>query len=103
MVMMGLALRLNYWRHQWRLALVASGVKLIVGPLAVWGIARTLGLPPAFQEAAVMEAAMPTMFYSLNLVLFFGLDAPFILNVIALSSLLGTITLPAWFWVLGHV
>lgn len=102
MVTMGLALRLRHWRYHWRLALVAVGIKLVLVPLAVWGAALALGVPPDFLQTAVIESAMPTMFYSLNLVLFFGLDTPFILNAIALSSVLCAASLPLWAWLLGQ-
>ncbi len=102
MVTMGLALRITYLRHRWRLVLASAGIKLVAIPLVVWIAARALGLPLAFQQSAVLEGAMPTMFYALNLALFFDLDVPFVLGTIAVSSLLAMATLPLWFWLLGR-
>ncbi len=102
MVTMGLALRISHLRHRWRLVLASAGIKLMAIPVVVWMAARVLGLPLAFQQSAVLESAMPTMFYALNLAIFFDLDAAFVLGAIAVSSLLCMATLPWWFWLLGR-
>jgi hypothetical protein len=96
---MGLSMRLERWREGGGLVLLASALKLGLLPLAMWGAVTALHLPAAHAQAAVLEAAMPTMFYALALAITFRLDVTLVVNTIVFSTLVGFATLPAWHWV----
>ncbi|MDB5098959.1 MAG: Auxin Efflux Carrier [Cyanobacteria bacterium RYN_339] len=93
---MGLSLRLEHWREGGGLVALAAALKLVLLPLAMWGAVTALGLPPAHAQAAVLEAAMPTMFYALTLAITFRLDVTLVINTIVLSTALAFLTVPGW-------
>ncbi len=100
MLSIGLSLQFRHAARQWPLTLGATALKLVVMPALVWGLVLALGLPTDFRQAAVMEAAMPTMLYAFSLALLFGLELPLVLNTIVASIVLSFLTLPLWHWLL---
>jgi predicted permease len=98
---MGTTLRFGQWRQAGALVVLATVIKLLVMPAVVWGIVSACGLPLPHRQAAVLEAAMPTMFYALTLALGFGLEVPLVINAIVLSTLLSFVTLPFWHFVVS--
>lgn len=76
---------------------VALGIKLALMPLLALGIALSwpgaLGEPG---EAAVLEAAMPTMVMVIALADRFGLDTRLAGLIMGWSTLVGLVTLPFW-------
>lgn len=101
MVTLGMSLQFRYWREDLGLVGVVAIARLVAIPLVAWGVVKALGLPLAYQQAAVMEAAMPTMFYGLTLALLFNLRVTLVVNTIMVTTLLSFATLPAWRWLLG--
>ena len=80
-------------------------IKLLLVPLAVYGICKGLGavmtLPEAVYPAAVLMACMPC---GLNPVVFprlIGQDCRLGAKLILLSSALATATIPLWLYVIG--
>lgn len=100
MLSIGLSLQFRQATKEWPLTLAAALARLILMPALVWALLALLGLPLDFQQAAVMEAAMPTMLYAFSLALLFGLEIPLVLNTIVASILLSFATLPLWHWLL---
>lgn len=100
MVAIGLSLQFRHITQDWALTLAATGMRLVLIPAVVWGALALLGIPVAFQQAAVMEAAMPTMLFAFSLALLFGLEIPLLVNTIMASILLSFVTLPMWHWLL---
>lgn len=96
MFSLGLSLRLGQWKQDWPLVVAAAAVKLALVPLALWGLMRVLGFSPLFQQAAVFQAAMPSMFYSLSLALLYGLEVELVVTGIMTTTLLSLGTLPLW-------
>lgn len=96
MISIGLSLQFRHWRQDWPLVAFAAASRLVLLPLAMWAAVRGLGLPAAYVQVAVMEAAMPTMFFSLTLALLFGLEVNVVVNAIMASTLLSFLTLPLW-------
>ena len=101
MLSIGLSLRFSAWREDLGLVALATFAKLIVFPVIVWAILSALALPPEMLRVAVLQVAMPTMFFSLTLALLFGLHKTLVVNTIMVSTLLSFLTLPAWRWLLG--
>ncbi|MEW6252987.1 MAG: AEC family transporter, partial [Planctomycetota bacterium] len=84
-----------------RAVLVALAIKLALMPLFALGLALAWPGPlsePA--EAAVLEAAMPTMVMVIALADRFGLDTRLAGLVMGWSTLAGLVTLPFWLWLL---
>lgn len=101
MLTIGMSLQFRAWREDLPLVGVAAVARLVVVPLAAWGLARAFGMPLAYQQAVVMESAMPTMFYGLTLAMMFNLRLPLIVNTIMVTTLLSFATLPIWRWLLS--
>jgi predicted permease len=77
--------------------MVALGIKLALMPLLALGIA--LAWPGTLTEpgeAAVLEAAMPTMVMVIALADRFGLDTRLAGLIMGWSTLVGLVTLPFW-------
>ncbi|MFP5381336.1 MAG: AEC family transporter [Gammaproteobacteria bacterium] len=97
---LGLTIPWHDLRPQWAV-MVAMTIKLALMPLFALGAALAWPGPlsePA--EAAVLEAAMPTMVMVIALADRFGLDVRLAGLVMGWSTLTGLVTLPFWLWVL---
>lgn len=101
MLSIGLTLKLDQLGQDLRLVMVAVVGRLLVLPLLLWGALRLFRVPLDYEQAAVMQAAMPTMFYTLALALLFRLEVSLAVNTIMISTLLSFLTLPLWHWLLG--
>jgi predicted permease len=96
MFALGLSLQFSHWRkHIGLVGLVAVG-RLLVLPAIALVVTRLMGLPVAYQQAVVLQAAMPTMFYSLTLAMVFGLETTLVVNAIMVTTVLSVATLPLW-------
>ncbi|HEY9721157.1 MAG TPA: AEC family transporter [Oscillatoriaceae cyanobacterium] len=96
MFSIGLSLRFSAWRENLGLVAIATSCRLVLLPLVALALTRVLGLPLPFEQAAVMQAAMPVMFFSLSLALLFNLRLNLVVNTIMLSTVLSFLTLPIW-------
>jgi hypothetical protein len=80
-----------------RLALPASGLKLLVAPVVALGIALALGLDGTVGRVFVLECAMPAAVTPLMLTIEFGSDdltaADFVSTAILVSTLASLVTL----------
>lgn len=102
MLALGLSLQFRHWRaHLPLVGMVAVG-RLVLLPIVALGVARLFGLPTAYEQAVVMQAAMPTMFYSLTLAMVFGLESTLVVNAIMVTTVLSFATLPLWHMVLAR-
>lgn len=96
MLSIGLTLRFRDWREDWPLVAAVAVGRLVVVPAVIFVLARALDLPLAWRRVAVLQAAMPTMFFSLTLALLFGLRVPLVVNAIMLTTVASFATLPLW-------
>jgi hypothetical protein len=102
MLSLGLSLQFRHWRtHLPLVGLVALG-RLVLLPLLALTVARVMGLPKAYEQVVVLQAAMPTMFYSLTLAMVFGLETMLVINAIMVTTILSFVTLPLWHALLAH-
>ncbi len=100
-VLMGLRLAgLTRW-HQFKLAFLPTGIKMLVIPLLI-AIALTL-LPISNQArlGMVLMAGMPSAFSCLILAEEYNLDRSVASGAIALSTTFLLVMLPFWIWLLG--
>jgi BASS family bile acid:Na+ symporter len=82
-----------YGRRPLLMAAISAWM-LLVCPLAVWAITRTLSLPPALGTAVVLMAAAPPIVSSPAIALFLGLDAALSVVVVLATTALVPFTLP---------
>lgn len=76
---------------------LAVAVKLVVGPLTVWGLALALlGDLGDAQHAAILEVAMPTMIMAASFADRFGLDVRAAALTAGWSSVVFLLSLPLW-------
>ena len=82
--------------HVRRPGLVMAAVAgiLVAAPMAVWGLAQGLGLPPAVAAALVLMAGAPPITASPAFALIIGLEAPLALVVLVAATVISPFTLP---------
>jgi predicted permease len=99
LLVLGLGLAQYGVRSGWQLAGGIVALKLLGQPIAVWAIARAVGLPPLETQAVVLLAALPV---GINVYLmareFGAIEGPVATSMLA-STLLASLTVPltlAW-------
>ena len=75
-------------------AALACGCKLLVGPLAMWGLCRLLGVGSDVRMDGVLEAAMPASVMASVLAAQNDLEGDFAVGVVFVSTVLSAVTLP---------
>ncbi len=73
---------------------LACGCKLLVGPLAMWGLCRLLGLGGEVRMDGVLEAAMPASVMASVLAAQNDLEGDFAGGVVFVSTVLSAVTIP---------
>lgn len=73
---------------------LACGCKLLVGPLAMWGLCRLLGLGGDVRMDGVLEAAMPASVMASVLAGQNDLEGDFAVGVVFVSTVLSAVTIP---------
>jgi predicted permease len=73
--------------------LLASGLRLLLGPLIAVGLAALLGLSGLTRQVAIVQAAMPTAVVTGVLAAEFGSDAQFVTATILVSTVASVATL----------
>lgn len=96
----GLGFSLSGLRHDWRISLTLSLVKLVVVPGVVWGVAVACGLSRFNTLAAVICAGVPTAKTAYVLAGEFNVEHDLVAATVSLTTLLSVITLLSWLYVL---
>jgi len=99
----GASLRPGRLRDAPGLAAVLMTVRHAVLPLVAWGVADALALPAAQRLVVVLFAALPTSSATYVLAARMGGDAAFVAGLVTLSTLLATLSLPGWLWLLTRL
>lgn len=73
--------------------LLASGLRLLLGPLIAVGLAAILGLEGLTRQVAIVQSAMPTAVVTGVLAIEFGADAELVTATILVSTLASIVTL----------
>lgn len=89
---------LNPWQlgGKLRLLLWASGLRFVVMPGVLFGLALALDLPPMVQAILVLFGCLPTASSGYILSRQMGGDAALMAGMITVQSLLGFLALPLW-------
>jgi len=91
---LGVALRPGAAGGRVGAAALACGCKLLVGPVAMWGLCRLLGLGGEVRMDGVLEAAMPASVMASVLAAQNDLEGDFAVGVVFVSTVLSAVTLP---------
>ena len=96
----GLGFSMSGLRHDWRIPLLVSVVKLVAVPAVVWVVARACGLGPFQTLAAVICAGVPTAKTAYVLTGEYDVEHDLVANVVSMTKLFSVATLLAWLYVL---
>ncbi len=91
---LGVALRPGAAGGRVRPMALACGCKLLVGPVAMWGLCRLLGLGGEVRMDGVLEAAMPASVMASVLAAQNDLEGDFAVGVVFVSTILSAVTIP---------
>lgn len=96
----GLGFSLSGLRHDWRISLALSLVKLVVVPGMAWFVALACGLSKFNTLAAVICAGVPTAKTAYVLAGEYGVEHDLVAATVSVTTLLSAVTLLAWLYVL---
>jgi predicted permease len=91
---LGVALKPEMVRNYLNPLLLASSLKLLVCPLAMWSICRALGLHGPLLAQSVLSSAMPTSVMASVLSAKHDLEGNFAVSAVCVSTLLAAVTIP---------
>jgi malonate transporter len=101
LISMGLALRRYGFVGDLSASLVISFLKLIVHPLAVFGLTRILPMPPVWAGVAVIFAAMPCGVNAYLLANHYKAGVASTASAVSLSTFISLFTITGWLYFLG--
>lgn len=90
----GMSLAFGHFRLHWRPIAGVALIKLVLVPLAVYGLAHAIAGPGELTVATTLLMGMPTMMAAMILSERFGLDTELLAAVMVGSTLLYFVTLP---------
>jgi malate permease and related proteins len=98
LAMLAVGLRLRLDRTGWRPGVMAGalGLRLLVAPALVLGVAVLLGAGGTVWTTSILEAAMPPMVVAGVLASQADLDGPLASRLVGVGVLVSMATLPAW-------
>ncbi|MDJ0619943.1 MAG: AEC family transporter [Calothrix sp. MO_192.B10] len=98
LILIGMRLsQLNSW-HNFRLAGMSVGIKMLLVPLILGMTLPLLGLTTDTIQVIVLQMAMPPAFSTLLIAETFNLDKDLTVTALALGTLVLLFTLPIWLW-----
>ncbi|MFQ5434724.1 MAG: AEC family transporter [Anaerolineae bacterium] len=101
LVVLGMQLADLRQMTDWRLALPAVSLRLLVGPLVALGVASLLGLQGLGRSTSIIEASMPTAVLAIVLATEFDLQPTAVTSIVVLSTLLSPFTVAGTITILG--
>lgn len=78
-----------------------SALRLVLLPLAAWGMSLAAGLEPVATGVAVIMTGMPAGSTAAIFAARYGSDAIFATKCVVLSTLLSMLTIPVWCYLIG--
>ena len=101
MVAFGLVLRLGALTHVRKEAFFVGLLRLVVAPLLALVASRLVGLEDWRTSVVTLQAATPTMMFTLVLATRYGLDVERSAGFITATMVASAVTLPLWAAILG--
>lgn len=93
LALLGLQLARTSLKGRWRFILLATGTRLILGPVLAMILAFSLGLTGVTFQVTIVQSSMPTAVLASALATEFKSDAEFTSTVTLLSTILSVMTL----------
>lgn len=93
LILLGLQLQTASWSDHPVPMTLASGMRLLAGPLLTLALLPLFGLSGAARQAIVLEAAMPTAVTTTLLATEFNAEPPFVSAVVFVTTILTPLTL----------
>lgn len=93
LILLGLQLRTIVWTKNPAPITLASGMRLLAGPLLALALAPLFGLTGPARQALVLESAMPAAVSNILLATEFNADPPFVSALVLATTLLTPLTL----------
>jgi predicted permease len=93
LIILGIQLSRTSVASDLRTALIASAARLVLGALVALGAASVLGLSGAAQQAAIVEASMPSAVITIILATEYHAAPALVTSTVLLSTLLSPLTL----------
>jgi predicted permease len=97
----GLGLSIDGLRANIRRASLLTAVKLVIMPLVVYGLSRSLGLDPLYTIAAVICAAVPTAKTAYILAGEYHCEEMIVASTISMTTLASIVSLVVWLYALA--
>jgi hypothetical protein len=94
----GLGLSIDGLRANIKQASLLSAIKLVIMPLIVYGLSRSLGLDPLYTIAAVICAAVPTAKTAYILAGEYHCEEMMVASTVSLTTLASVISLVVWLY-----
>lgn len=101
LVMLGLQFHVVKWDGQYKALFLASGMRLVVGPLAGLLLAPAFALQGFAFQAGVLQSAMPTAVLTTVLATEFEAEPSFVSFVVFITTLLSPLTVTPLLYFLG--
>lgn len=96
LMMLSLGMGLRYRRIDQPLPLlVASGIKLLISPVVIFGVATLIGVQAPYLQAVVLEGAMPTQLLTFVIADRVGLNSERLALCILINTAASFLTIPA--------
>ena len=92
----GAGLRFAALRGSWGLILTGAVQRLMLLPLAAWGVTAACGLPPAAAGVVIIFAALPTAQSCYVMTAAMHGNAPAVAAATSLQTLAAIVTMPIW-------
>ncbi len=101
LVMLGLQFHAAKWAGQYKALFLATGLRLLAGPLVALLLAKVFSLQGFAFQAGVLESAMPTAVLTTILATEFDAEPAFVSFVVFVSTLLSPFTVTPILYFLG--
>ena len=94
LVVIGMGLAEYGIREGWHQSIVITGLKLLVQPLLVWGLALAIGLPKTEMQTVVMMASLPVGVNAYLMAEYFGTTKGPVASSMVLSTMMAAFVTP---------
>lgn len=102
LVLLGLQLQRMVWNHNLLVLGLANVFRLLVSPLAAFGLSLAIGLKGLPLQAGVLEAAMPSAVMAIILSTEFDVEPAFVTTAVTTTTLLSPLTITPLLAFLGQ-
>jgi predicted permease len=101
LIALGLSLEMSGFLPALRRAWHDALIKLFLHPAVTWAFLMIWPAPDIFSKSAIILAAMPSAVNTFIIAGGMGLDEKYACEIVALSTVLSALSIPAWITILG--